>query len=452
MSCGGTARNAHTTQHKGRSIIREAWTADGSWSLFLRIGNLLTTLATIFAFTRALGPEHFGSWAVLSTVVVSLAFVDLGLGHSLVRRCGQLLEEQGREAALEELASVQACLLHRVVTPLVVGGAMVGMLAWVAGTELLSLSGVRLFAVCLTCGLLAAVMAVLGAAPKARLGLGELRASSALQLSGCAVQVVLVGVLVMTGGPFWVFLVVSFSSQLVGFGLDTAVVGAWPRRRAASVPGEDLRHAGKAFMWLSILGFAGFTLDPVIAGVVLGPTEAGLVALAARVIVTPQSVLSSAFQPRWGHLARLERSDPRAVPRSARQTIALASTLAVLSCVAAGLLADPIVDILAGPGYHLSAALVWSTVAAGCVMGAGAALAVVLNGLGLVWNQLRIAAMSASVNVVASIVLCVSIGVAGAPAATSVSHLLLGVLPAAWVVRRHLSEPDSRLLRGRVGS
>ena len=402
----------------------------------LRVANLATTLVTIAVYSRALDPDIFGLWAVLQALVLAATVVDLGLGAATIRHAGASAAEGNRAHGLVMVRSAQHFILARSAPVLVVAAAAVWITAPITRPSVLGLAGLELGLTAMTIALVAIAVAILGLAPKARIGLGEVAESCRLQLLGCAVQVVLVLLLGISGGPLLVYVLISFSSQIVGFGLDTFALTRGIRADSV-VPA--VRREGWGFVVIMVAGTAGFGLDSVITGAVLGPTEAGLVALAARIVLTPQSFVLAAFAPTWGEFARahidLTANDFRSLYR---KRLAATVLLGASICGLAGLTATWSAAVLAGDRYQLTTGLVWSTVAAGVVMTASGAVSVALNGLGVVWAQAPIAAASAVGNVLLSILLCSVIGLPGAPLATAIVHALFGLLPSAILAHRHM--------------
>lgn len=410
----------------------------GAWSLTLRLGNLTTTLITVAFFTRALGPSSFGSWSVLTAVVVGMGFLDLGLGHALIRRTGRSVVTSDRSEALAFLSEAQHVVTRRVAIPVVLFSFTLAAVSAIANLHVLGLSGPDLWSSIAVGGLIAASIAVLGLAPKVRIGIDEVAPSARYQLVGCAAQIPVVALVATTDAPLGVYLLASLTSQLIGFGLDSLRLSGGDRSRVRHALDDETKHEGRAYMMLSLLGFAGFGLDPLITGAILSPTDAGLVALAARIIITPQGLVLSLFQPSWGRFARIEHESPRDLRGLVRRSTLLAGGATVAVCVVAGLLARPILSVLAGPTYQFTTPLIWATVAAGSAMGIASAIAFAMNGLGLVWSQFRISSVAITVNVILSIALCSTIGLAGAPLGTAIAHTTLALVPGALLVHRRL--------------
>lgn len=435
-----------------RRVVHRGWSAfpkGGTWTLALRVANLLTTLFTIAVFTRALGPSAFGSWAVLTALVLAMAAIDLGLGPALIRRAGMLSVGSGAASVAPLVRAARRQILRRSGVALALAGATASIVATHVDVELIGLDGLELAIGLVVAGGVACALAMLGLASRARIGLGETGPSSRLQLWGCLAQVPLVLLINFTGGPLSLFVAISFASQLIGFSLDSIVVA---RRGHPGQPmvalDRQLRRQGLGYMVIVSAGAAGFGLDAIVTGAVLGPVEAGLVALAARIILTPQSLVAAAFMPAWAEYARAERlGDTDALHTIFRRTTVGASAACALTCTGAAVMARPVGRVIAGPSYELDTLLIWTTALAGTVLGSAAAVALGLNGLGLVRVQVRIAVMSGTANLALSVVLCRAIGVSGAPLATGIVHSFLGFVPA-WLavsakLRRLKAAPNS---------
>ena len=417
----------------------------GAWSTALRVATLLTALLTVAVVARTQGEDRFGSWTVAVAVVSGLLILDLGLGNVLVRTSGRLAASGRAEEVPGLVAAARRYAALRISAPTAVIGVVAAAVVLATGATLGDLDTIDLSTTVLALGLVSPALALLYMAPRARIGLGQVTQSSRLGILGCVVQVVVVVVGVRARVPLGLLVAANFTSQLVGWGLDTLVV----RRSAPPGPTVTLDPAlvrdGRRYQVLVISGFAGFNADAILVGAIVGPAAAGLVALAARVVLTPSMVVTSWFTPRWGTVARTEVHRPEDVRSLVLRTVLWAGGVSAAASVTAGVLAGPLVRIIAGPGFEVPSDVVWATVPAGVVLGVAAALAVALNGLGLVAEQLRLGVASALVNLALGVVLCVRLGAVGAPLATAVAHGLIGIPMSVLAVRERLRTPHARV-------
>lgn len=410
----------------------------GAWSAALRVATLLTALLTVAVVARTQGEDRFGSWTVAVAIVSGLLILDLGLGNALVRSSGRLAASGRADEVPGLVAAARRYAAVRISAPTVAIGVLASGVVLVSGTTLGDLDTVDLSSTILVLGLVGPALALLYMAPRARIGLGEVPQSSRLGVLGCLVQVVVVVVGVRARVPLGLLVAANFTSQLVGWGLDTLVVRRSGPPDPTATLDPTLVRDGRRYQVLVISGFAGFNADSILVGAIVGPAAAGLVALAARVVLTPSMVVTSWFTPRWGTVARAEVQRPGEVRSMVLRTVLWAGAVSAGVSVAAGVLAGPLVRIIAGPDFEVPGDVVWATVAAGVVVGVAAALAVALNGLGLVSEQLRLGVASALVNLTLGVVLCVLLGAVGAPLATAIAHGLIGIPMAAFAVRERL--------------
>jgi O-antigen/teichoic acid export membrane protein len=405
------------------------------------VASIVTALATVSVVARAEGENRFGSWTVAVAAVGGLLILDLGLGNALVRTTGRLRAAGQREHALDLLATGRRRAARRISGPIAAIGVAGAVIAAATGTHTDSLDTSDLWTTILAVGLVAPALALLGMAAKVRTGLGEIRQSSTFGIIGCIAQLAVVALGVAASLPLGALVAANFTSQLVGWGLDSFALRRQPDHPPTPAPDDELLVAGRRFQVLTIAGYAGFNADALLVGAIVSPAAAGLVGLAARVVLTPQIVVTAWFSPRWGSIARTEVEAPDQVRPLVLRTIGWAGATTAAVSVVAGLIAQPVVDVIAGSNYTLSTGLVWATVAAGVVLGIASAIAFVMNGLGLVSAQLRLAVASAAANIAIGALLCLRIGAVGAPLATALAHGLIGIPMAAIAVHARLQDP-----------
>ena len=399
----------------------------GGWSLALRLANLATGLVTIGIVARSQGTVRFGAWSVLVSVVTGLLFLDLGLGNALVRESAALAARSDRPGAIGLMVAAQRLLLLRVGLPLCILAGAGAVVVAASGFTTGALSTADAAGSVLAVGLLVPLVAILGIAPRVRVGLGEVGQSAAIQCVGCAVQVASVAMLGPQPLTIGLLVAINFLSQLVGFGLDTVLLRRSSATYTPTLLSDHTKLEGRHFMVLAAASFAGFGADAVLVGTLVGPASAAVVALAAKIILTPQSVVASYFGPRWGVIARQEANRPDQLPQVVWRTVAVGAVSTTAACVVAGLFAEPLVRLVAGPGYRIPWTVLWATVLAGAVLGTAGVIAIAVNGLGQVARWTRVAVAAALLNVALGVALCLSIGAAGAPLATALAHGLVGV-------------------------
>lgn len=412
----------------------------GGWSLALRLANLTTGLVTIGIVARSQGAVRFGAWSVLVSVVTGLLFLDLGLGNALVRESATLIARSDRSGAIRLMVAAQRLVLLRVGLPSCILACVGAVLIAASGFTTEALSTADAVGSVLTVGLLVPLVALLGIAPRVRVGLGEVGPSAAIQCVGCAVQVVSAALLGPQPLTIGLLVAINFLSQLVGFGLDTVLLRRSLATFAPTGVPDSIKVEGRHFMVLAAAAFVGFGADAVLVGTLVGPASAALVALAAKIVLTPQGVVASYFGPQWGVIARHEAARPEQLSRVVWRTMAAGSASTTAVCILAGVLAEPLTRIVAGPGYRIPPAVLWATVLAGSVLGTAGVTAIAVNGLGQVARWTRIAVVSALLNLTLGIALCISVGAAGAPLATALAHGLVGVPLSVTLVQSRLRE------------
>ncbi len=89
-------RSAPATERerRSRSVVRDTIAAFGA-----RAVGSLTGLITVPLTVRYLGPERYGAWMTISSLLVFLGFTDFGLASSLTNALGRAFGEDDRDRA-----------------------------------------------------------------------------------------------------------------------------------------------------------------------------------------------------------------------------------------------------------------------------------------------------------------------------------------------------------------
>ncbi|MGH3072898.1 MAG: oligosaccharide flippase family protein [Gaiellaceae bacterium] len=398
-----------------------------------------------------LGKETFGVWSFIGSIAIYLAVLDLGVGPSVVRFAA---EARGRDAPEEtnELASVALALYAAIGTVTLVASVA---LSWLVPVLIDVPDGL------VGDARLATFLVAVGFAARFPLGLfynllgGHQRVDvqNLGNFIGTVLYAVLVAVLIPRGGGLVLLGAVTLGVTLFRLGLPLFWLRSeFPqlRLRRAYVTRARVR-ALASVSWSNFLVHVAnkvvFSTDIVVVGIVLGPGEAAIYAIASRLFQLAfglASVLTSLLYPAFAEYegAGAEERQRRLLLAGLRGGSAAALVLALPLLV----IPEQLVTGWLGEGYDESAPVL-------------ALLALVLLAHQPIWlltqyliargRQQQIARLlvtAAAVNVVLSIVLAATVGTWGVALATlltDVAVLALAVpratdaagLRIAWVVR-----------------
>ena len=388
---------------------------------------------------RALGDETFGVWSFIGSITIYLAVLDLGLGPSVVRFTA---EARGRNAPEEtnEVASVALALYAVIgVVTLVAGAALSWLVPFLIDTPDDLVSEARL----------ATFLVVVGLAARFPLGLfynllgghQRLDVQNLGNFVGTVTYAVLVALLVPRGGGLVLLGALTLGVTLLRLGLPLL----WLRRE---FPGLRLRRSYvtpararelASVSWSNFLVHLAnkvvFSTDIVVVGIVLGPREAAIYAIASRLFQLAfglASVLTGLLYPAFAEYegARDEARQQRLLLSGLRGGSAAALVLALPLLV----IPEQLITGWLGSGYEDSAPVL-----------ALLALVVLLHqpiwlvtqylvARGRQQQMARLLVTAAGANVVLSIVLAQTVGTWGVALATLLADVaVLTLAVPRWV-------------------
>jgi O-antigen/teichoic acid export membrane protein len=264
------------------------------------------SLAGVVLLTRHLGPEDYGRYqVVVSVIAVAAAVSDLGMGTLGVREAARRPAGE-REALLRTLLGLRLALAA-------VGGAAATALAALAGLAAVQVAGVALLAVALV---LVVAQTTLTVPLAVELRLGTV---AALDLARAAATAAAVAGLVLAGAGLGWF-----------FALAVPVAAGVLALTARQVPGAGrlLRPAGSRGAWAALAGPAlafglataagtayQYTAQLVLAAVGTA-REVGLFAASLRIYLLAAAVPAILASSLFPVLARAAAERPRAVSPS----------------------------------------------------------------------------------------------------------------------------------------
>jgi O-antigen/teichoic acid export membrane protein len=233
-----------------------------------------------------LGTETFGIWSFIVSITIYLAVLDLGVGPSVVRFTA---EARGRRAPQEtnEVASVALALYAGIgVVTLVAGAALSWLVPELIETPNDLVWDARLATFLLTISL--AARFPLGLFYNLLGGHQRFDVQNLGNFVGTVLYAVLVAILIPRGGGLILLAALTFAVTILRLGLPLI----WLRSEF-----PELRLSPSFVTWERVRGLASvswsnflvhvaskvvFSTDVVVVGIVLGPKEAAIYAIASR--------------------------------------------------------------------------------------------------------------------------------------------------------------------------
>ena len=414
-------------------------------SALSKVLGMVTALVSIPLALGYLGAERFGIWSTLSSLMVALQFADLGIGNGLINRVAEAHGRGDREAIRRYLSSGLLALL---VVAGLVGLLIPAAVFWVPWPQLLRLqdavaiaevgTAVAAFAACL------ALAIPLGVVQRVQIGLQRGFVASLWQ---CAAN--LLSLLAIWLATQWQLGLAWLVLALLAAPLLTALInGLWffgvaerglrPSPRVVTAPAvRQLLGTGGQFLVLQLAVAVLVYSDSLVIASVLGASHVATYAVPEKLFSIISVLLATLLIPLWpAYGEAIARQDTAWVRRTLKRSLWMATGVSMagaLLLVVGGpaLMRLWVGDAVQVPWVLLVALGVWKV-----LEGAGLALAMYLNGAGIIRLQLVTACVTAAAALVAKPLMVQEWGVVGAPLATAAAYLAFTLLPLVlWLPR-----------------
>ncbi|SFK67488.1 lipopolysaccharide biosynthesis protein [Rhodanobacter glycinis] len=421
---------------RGRKIIHT-----GFWSLIAK-GCAASNLFMSVPFAlHALGPEQFGAWVTLVSLVTLAGFLDFGFGNGTMNLIASAHSRQSKE----DVASI----LHesrRVLRGVASGLAVVAIVAipLVPWYHFLGMpeSAATQSRIAVAIVLLSVILAVpLNIANRVQLGLGRgdraFRWQAIGQVAALAAVISLASVhaslALLTGAAVATPLLASFANNysLWHDPSLTVTFAASPERRL--IIGHQIRREGLMFFLLQLSVALAFSADLPLISIFRGSAEAGTYAIVQRLFSVIPLALSLVWAPLWPiYRQALVAGDQHWVMRTLHHSLILAVAFAAVGSAILAIGFDQFVSAwvhrsLAVAGTMLAGFAFW------CVFeAAGTAIATFLNAASCMRYQLITSCTFAVLCFGGKVWVVANIGITWIPWVTVVAYCLANVLPLLW--------------------
>lgn len=385
---------------------------------------------------HALGPEQFGVWATLVSLVVFAGFLDFGFGNGAMNlvaaahgrgasvETGSILREGTRMLSRVALWLMVAVL---VALPLVPWHRLLGMPEAMASASRTA-TAVVLFAIVLTVPLNLAI--------RAQLGLGRGERAFRWQAAGQLLTLIVVITLAKMQASLAALTAAAVVTPLLSSVVNTILLWREPEIVAsAQAPrryeiGAQIRREGLLFFVLQISAALAFSADLPLIAASHGPTEAGNYSIVQRLFSIVPMGLSLVWVPLWPiYRQALAAGDHAWVVRTLRRSV-LFAVLVACACAAMLVLGfDHLVALwvhrpLAASGILLAGFALW------CVIDAiGTAIATFLNAAGILRFQVVIAIILAIVVISAKALVLKAYAPDLLPWVTIIAYVAISLIP-----------------------
>jgi heptosyltransferase-2 len=429
-------------------------------SVGFRGAMLLAGFLYIPATIRYLGPERYGLWVAMTSIVTLLAFADCGLGSSLMNDVAYSIGRGRDDSARRSISStffalagvgVAGCLVFALANPFIPWQS-----AFRTRTLAEAAEASRAVAV-IVCGFLVALPFT--TVQRVQSAHQEGFKTQAWEIGGVALSLLgLFGAIrlhaglpalavVFTAGP----LLAMVLNWLFYFMIERpAESPAW--RLFNLRLGREIAAEGGYFLILQLAGVAVFSIDTFIVLHYFGQAAFAKYCLVAKLFQVAPALAGVWLAALWPAYAEaIARGDHQWVRRTLRRSTLGAAGGCVLALCGVAILARPVIHLWTGVEVDPSAKLLAGWVVYWAIVTGTSSIAVYLNGSKFIKGQAILVAIHAGSSVLLKILLCKHGDISGAVWGTNLAYLLV-ILPAyAVIVPRLLRRQDS-MARRRAGS
>jgi O-antigen/teichoic acid export membrane protein len=412
-----------------------------------RLLSSALTLVSLPLAVRYLGAERYGVWATITSTVVWVNLLDLGIANTLTNHISRAL-------ALNDKASAARYFTNALVLTTAV--------AAVAGTAfavaLPHVDWIVLFNVSTTVGSREVTSTVAAAAGLMLLGLPcnlagkllagyqELHRNNLAMCAGAVASVVGLTLGIVLGVSMPVLFVMSLGcltfSSLATLLVTVTWAKPWLRPRPSLVDGcaiRELLSSGSSFFLIQVAGVVVFSSDNLIVSHYLGAAEVTPYSVTWRLVGLAAVMQSLIFPALWPAYAEAyARRDYAWIRRTFSFTLKATVAFNLASAVMLVLFGRTLIRVWAGPAAVPNGCLLLAMALWALISGFMSVESCLLAAMNRTREQAGLSMTAAVVNIVLSITLVQHIGSLGVIGGTILSYLLVLVVPQSMIVRSML--------------
>ena len=415
--------------------------------------SILATLISVPLTLDYLGTERYALWMTINSFFTMLAFADLGMGNGLLNAVSEAHGKDDREAALRYVSSGFFAL-----------SGLAGLLAIGFAIIYPSTPWPRVFNVSSPTAVAEAGLATaifvslffasmpLGVSQRVQLGYQEGFINSLWEGLGHLLGLggVVLAVYLKAGLP-WLVLARAGAPALAAL-LNSGVLfwgtRPWLRPRWQYVTGEatgKIMRLGFLFFVLQLAAALVFSSDNLVAAQVVGPDAVAQYSVPAQMFNIAPILLLMGLSPLWpAYGEAIARGDMAWVRRALGRSLALVVVITGPASILLTLFGARVVKLWVGPNVTPSFLLLLGLGIWMVMQALGSAVAMFLNGVGLIKFQAVMATVMAVSALVMKVLLARLIGTPGIVWGTLIAYAICVAIPCLVVIPRLLSTLSQR--------
>jgi O-antigen/teichoic acid export membrane protein len=406
---------------------------------------LVASLISVPLTFRYLGPERYGIWMILISIISAMSFADLGIGNGLINVVSQAYGKDNRQLAREYVTSAFVMMLCIAMIFAMAGAVSYPFIPWIRVFNVKSVKaaaeGARAFVVLFSWFVLSIP---LGVVARTQTGLQQGYLSQIVGALGSILTLLalLVVIALHIGLPWLVFastfgaIVATLVNGWLLFRQHPWLIPTWNAYSASSA--KIILKLGLMFFVLQCAFAIAYTSDNIVIAQVLGAAAVAAYAVPQKLFGFVTSVVGLALGTLWpAYGEAIARGDVAWVRRTFLGSLWLTLIITVpLSSLL--VLAGPwILRIFFGKELHASFSLLLVLALWLVVNAISGVIAVLLNGAGVLKVQCIVAVIASISNLAISILLTRRYGVIGVCSGSIITTMLI-TFPTCFYLIRNL--------------
>jgi O-antigen/teichoic acid export membrane protein len=407
--------------------------------------GILASLISVPLTYRYLGPERYGIWMVLISIITAMSFADLGIGNGLMNAVSEAYGKDDRRLAREHVTSALALMLLIGFVFAVAGAVGYPLVSWPrllnVKSQAVAAEGARAFLVLYASFV---VNLPLGVIARAQAGLQKAYTAQIVNAMGSILSLGAILVVVWLRGSL-VWLVFAFVSTAAAATLLNGLVlfreFPWllPARHAfSSAAARKIFDLGILFFVLQCAFVLSYTSDNIVIAQVLGAAAVAVYAVPQKLFSSVSTVVSMAINPLWpAYGEAIARGDVAWVRRTFFASLLTTFAFTFPVCIVLVLLGPLILRAAVGKSFHAPLGLLIALAVWAVVWALTTAVTAFLNGAGVLKEQAGLVVFASICNLGLSIYLTLHLGVIGVCLGSILTQLFI-ISPAYFFLVRGL--------------
>lgn len=398
-----------------------------------------------------LGPERFGVWMTIASLVGMLSFLDLGVGNALTNKVSQVAAQNNHDALRRTISGGLGFLFF---LGCIIGLLLFGLTSVLPWNKIIKVKDLAVNVEVLNT---AAIFSILFGASLFSNGIQRIFAglqrafeSHLVNLAGSCFSLLAlwIGAKHEAGIPY--LLAATLGVQLlanVGLLFILAKRSLFTVKRIAAhtrLEANHLLHVGGLFFILQIGTMVGWGADSLIIASTLGATQVAAFAIVQRLFQFVTQPMSIANAPLWGAYADAHsRGEKKFIGKTLKTSLITTSFISFLSAVVLILVGERLVAIWTGNAVNVSPVLLIACGIWAILDAIGNALAMFLNGCGIVKPQVFTVIIFSICALPIKYLLLSNFGIPAMIIGQALSYLLITYLSYGVIFRKQLIEKFS---------